>query len=138
MTDQPRYYDVPFNQNKDIPVETPANPGIETTTWFDQSPTHPPVPPDICRMEEQLADAIARADALLEKWLHDSTGTILFSEVNTANEYVVLVQDALYHLRDLQHGRDCTCDPTGGNMCSFCWHERQYKKYMQQCCEKET
>lgn len=103
------------------------NNGIETTTWHDQVPSHPPA---IADMEAKLADAIARADNLLEKWLHDNTGAILFGEVNDATEYVVLVQNALYHLRDVQHGNDCTCNPAGGDMCQFCWHERQYKKFI--------
>lgn len=137
MTDIPRYFDVPFSQNKPTPVEALTNNGIETTTWHDQAPSHPPVSPDIAEMEAVVADAVAYADNLLEKWLRDQTGTIRWDAIDKANEYVVLVQNALYHLRDVRHGNDCTCNPAGGDMCVFCWRERQYKKFMEQCSEGE-
>lgn len=112
------------------------NNGIETTTWHDQRPTHPPKTPEISAMEDKLADAIARADDLLERWLHDQTGSILFSEIEAANEHVILVQDALYYLLDVWHGNDCTCTPLSAT-CQFCRLHSRYKKYMEQCSENK-
>jgi hypothetical protein len=88
-------------------------------------------------MEAKLADRIARADALLERWLRDYTGAVAWSDINLATENVVLCQNALYHLRDVQHGNECTCNPAGGDMCQFCWRKRQYNKFMEQCSEQE-
>jgi hypothetical protein len=131
------YYDVPFSQNKNIPQTLPADPGVETTTWHDQSPSHPPVNPAIADMEAKLADYIARADNLLDKWMDDQTGTITWYEVNTATERATLCQNALYYLRELKYGNDCTCQPNDVSICRFCYLSKQYTQFMEQCSEPE-
>jgi len=102
---------------------------IETTTWHDQIPTHKSIPPEIARLEIKLDEAIANADELLERWMNDHTGAILFSEVEEANERILLVQDALFYLRELRDGNDCTC--TIGDACRFCQLYNRYKEYLE-------
>ena len=104
-------------------------------TWHDQIPTHPSIPPEIARLEIKLDEAIARADELLERWMSDHTGAILFSEVEEANERILLVQDALFYLRELRDGNDCTC--TIGDACRFCRLYNRYKEYIAMEAEKE-
>jgi hypothetical protein len=99
-------------------------------TWHDQIPTHPSIPPEIARLEIKLDEAIARADELLERWMSDHTGAILFSEVEEANERILLVQDALFYLRELRDGNDCTCTPIG-DACRFCQLYNRYKEYLE-------
>ena len=105
--------------------------GIETTTYFDRRPSHPSVPRDIVEMELRLAELEKESDDLLEAWLHDPTGTITMASVEASCEHYNMAQNALYHLRDLQNGNDCTCDPTGGAMCTFCYRQKQYNQFME-------
>lgn len=136
MSDQPIiYYDVPFSRNKNIPPIEHIVPGIETTTWHDRVPSHPPVQPAIADMEVKLFDYIARADSLLDKWMQDQTGDITWEEIETATERVVLCQNALYYLKELEHGNDCTCLPTDVSICRFCYLSKQYTQFMEQCSE---
>jgi hypothetical protein len=44
--------------------------GIETTTWFDQKPTHPPVSKAVLVAIENAADTQAEYDATIEHYLH--------------------------------------------------------------------
>ena len=95
--------------------------------FFEQVPSHPPVPPDICRMEEKLAELEQIADAKVEARLKDEDSGITLAEILNACEDVVLAQSALRYLRMKHHGNKCTCDD---DICNFCWHKSMYDKFL--------
>ena len=106
--------------------------------WHDQAPSHPPVPPAIADMEVKLADRIARADTLVERYLKDYTGAVTWADIEKVTEDVVLCQNALYYLRDVEHGNDCTCsqDVNAVSECRFCYLKHRYDQFMMEQCSK--